>query len=69
MEIKVDEISRIIKEQIRDYDAKTVADETGQIVSVGDGEAAVLHVRLDPDKFSEWMDEPTVIARRVRRTQ
>ncbi|HPQ80327.1 MAG TPA: F0F1 ATP synthase subunit alpha, partial [bacterium] len=37
MEIKVDEISRIIKEQIRDYDAKTVADETGQIVSVGDG--------------------------------
>ena len=39
------------------------------IVSVGDGEAAVLHVRLDPDKFSEWMDEPTVIARRVRRTQ
>ena len=37
MEIKVDEISRIIKEQIRDYDAKAVADETGQIISVGDG--------------------------------
>lgn len=37
MEIRVDEISRIIKEQIRDYDVKSVADETGQIISVGDG--------------------------------
>ena len=37
MEIKVDEISRIIKEQIRDYDARAVADETGEILSVGDG--------------------------------
>nr|HPM40857.1 F0F1 ATP synthase subunit alpha [bacterium] len=37
MEIKVDEISRIIKEQIRDYDARAVADETGEIISVGDG--------------------------------
>lgn len=37
MEIKVEEISRIIKEKIRDYDNQTIASETGQIVSVGDG--------------------------------
>lgn len=37
MEIRVDEISRIIKEQILDYDTKTKASETGQILSVGDG--------------------------------
>ncbi|MFH0800619.1 MAG: F0F1 ATP synthase subunit alpha [Pseudomonadota bacterium] len=37
MNIRVDEISRIIKEQIRDYDATAVVDETGQILSVGDG--------------------------------
>jgi len=41
MEIHVDEISRIIKEQIRDYDATASADETGQILSVGDGIAYV----------------------------
>ena len=39
------------------------------IVSVDDGDAAVLHVRLDPDVFYEWMDEPAAIARRVQRTQ
>ena len=41
MEIRVDEISRIIKEQIRDYGAAAAADETGQILSVGDGIAYV----------------------------
>lgn len=38
------------------------------IVSVDDGDAAVLLVRLDPAKFAEWMDEPTQIAHRVQRT-
>ncbi len=41
MNIKVDEISRIIKEQIRDYGTPHAADETGQILSVGDGIAHV----------------------------
>ncbi len=41
MDIRVDEISRIIKEQIRDYDTAGKADETGQILSVGDGIAYV----------------------------
>ncbi len=41
MDIRADEISRIIKEQIRDYDTMSVSDETGQIVSVGDGIAYV----------------------------
>jgi len=41
MEIHIDEISRIIKDQIRDYDAGAKADETGQIISVGDGIAYV----------------------------
>ncbi len=41
MEIRLDEISRIIKEQIRDYDSAPVASETGQIISVGDGIANV----------------------------
>ena len=37
MEIRTDEISRIIKEQIRDYDKKAEAQETGEVISVGDG--------------------------------
>ncbi len=41
MDIRVDEISRIIKEQIRSYDTTGTADETGQILSVGDGIAYV----------------------------
>ena len=41
MQIRVDEISRIIKEQIRDYGEGKKADETGQILSVGDGIAYV----------------------------
>ena len=41
MEIRLDEISRIIKEQIRDYDAGSVASEVGEAVSVGDGIANV----------------------------
>ncbi|MFH1830137.1 MAG: F0F1 ATP synthase subunit alpha [Pseudomonadota bacterium] len=41
MEIKVDEISQIIKKQIRDYDTDAQANETGQIISLGDGIANV----------------------------
>ncbi len=41
MEIKLDEISRIIKEQIRGMGEVELPEETGQIVSVGDGIASV----------------------------
>lgn len=37
MEIRAEEISRIIKQQIRDYELESGADEVGQILSVGDG--------------------------------
>lgn len=42
MEIKIDEISRIIKEQIRNFDSRTVtSEEKGFVISVGDGIASV----------------------------
>lgn len=37
MEIKVDEISRIIKQQIKDYGKAAAVEETGEVISVGDG--------------------------------
>lgn len=41
MEIKLDEISRILKEQIKSFGSAELPEETGQIVSVGDGIASV----------------------------
>ncbi len=41
MEIRADEISRIIKEQIKDYGKKVEVAETGTILSIGDGIARV----------------------------
>jgi F-type H+-transporting ATPase subunit alpha len=41
MEIKAEEISRILKEQIKDYDKKVDLSETGTVLSVGDGIARV----------------------------
>ena len=41
MEIRADEISRIIKQQIQDYGKKVEVAETGTILSVGDGIARV----------------------------
>lgn len=37
MEIRIDEISQIIKDQIKDYDSQSTAEESGQIIYVGDG--------------------------------
>jgi F-type H+-transporting ATPase subunit alpha len=37
MELKAEEISQIIKEQITDYDKKVELSETGVVLSVGDG--------------------------------
>ena len=36
MELKAEEISQIIKEQIADYDKKVELSETGVVLSVGD---------------------------------
>ena len=41
MQSKVDDISKIIKEQIKNYSKKTKQDEVGYVISVGDGIAKV----------------------------
>lgn len=41
MEIKAEEISRIIKQQIKDYEKALGAEEVGDVISVGDGIARV----------------------------
>jgi F-type H+-transporting ATPase subunit alpha len=41
MQIKADEISQIIRQQIEDYDKKLEVSETGSVLSVGDGIARV----------------------------
>ncbi|MFZ5471508.1 MAG: F0F1 ATP synthase subunit alpha [Myxococcota bacterium] len=41
MEIRADEISRIIREQIKDFGKKVAVAETGTVLSVGDGIARV----------------------------
>jgi F-type H+-transporting ATPase subunit alpha len=41
MEIKVEEISRIIRQQIEDYDRQVEVSETGTVLSAGDGVARV----------------------------
>ena len=45
MELKAEEISQIIKEQIADYDKKVELSETGVVLSVGDGIAQNLRAR------------------------
>ncbi|HYX93208.1 MAG TPA: F0F1 ATP synthase subunit alpha, partial [Myxococcaceae bacterium] len=37
MEIRADEISRILREQIKDYGKKVTVAETGTVLAVGDG--------------------------------
>ena len=41
MQIKLEEISRIIREQIQDFDSKVEVQETGSVLTVGDGIARV----------------------------
>ncbi len=44
MDIRAEEISQIIRDQIRDYDKKVEVTETGTVLSVGDGVARVYGV-------------------------
>ena len=41
MNLKIDDISRIIKDQIKTYSSKTEQDEIGYVIQVGDGIAKV----------------------------
>ncbi len=44
MQIKAEEISQIIKGQIKEYESKVDLSETGTVISVGDGIARVYGV-------------------------
>jgi F-type H+/Na+-transporting ATPase subunit alpha len=56
MQIKADEISKILKEQIRDYQSGVVVSEVGTVISVGDGIARVHG--LDNVMAGELLDFP-----------
>ena len=54
MQSKIDDISRIIKEQIKNYAKKTETDEVGYVISVGDGIAKVYGI--DRCKSNELLE-------------
>lgn len=56
MQIRADEISKILKEQIRDYQSGMVVSEVGTVLSVGDGIARVHG--LDNVMAGELLDFP-----------
>ncbi|HUX07730.1 MAG TPA: F0F1 ATP synthase subunit alpha, partial [Acidobacteriota bacterium] len=56
MEIKAEEISRIIKQQIADYEATVDVSEVGTVISVGDGIARIHG--LDRCMAGELLDFP-----------
>ena len=41
MNLKTDEITKVIQDQIKNYGAKTKQDEIGYVIQVGDGIAKV----------------------------
>jgi F-type H+/Na+-transporting ATPase subunit alpha len=56
MQIRADEISKILKEQIRDYQTSVVVSEVGTVISVGDGIARIHG--LDNVMAGELLDFP-----------
>ena len=56
MQSRIDDISKIIKEQIKNYSKKTEQDEVGYVISVGDGISKVHGI----DK--EYEDELTKVS-------
>ena len=54
MQSRIDDISKIIKEQIRSYSVKTEQDEIGYVISVGDGISKVHG--LDKCKANELLE-------------
>ena len=41
MDIRAEEISQILKQQIKNYDARVAVSETGTVLTVGDGIARI----------------------------
>src|SRR5271154_7532434 len=58
--IKADEITKLIREQIQNYESKIQVDEVGTIISLGDGIARVHG--LDKVMAGELLDFPHGIA-------
>src|SRR5512141_2189439 len=56
MQIRADEISKFLKEQIRDYQSGVVVTEIGTVISVGDGIARIHG--LDKVMSGELLDFP-----------
>ena len=54
MQSKIDDISKIIKEQIKHYESKTEQDEIGYVISVGDGISKVFG--LDKCRSNELVE-------------
>ena len=56
MELRAEEISQIIKEQITDYDKKVELSETGVVLSVGDGIARMYGLeKAMANRRAGWM--------------
>src|SRR5437867_12758198 len=60
MQIKADEISKILREQIKDYQSGMVVSEIGTVISLGDGIARIYG--LDKVMAGELLDFPHGIA-------
>ncbi|HMD19428.1 MAG TPA: F0F1 ATP synthase subunit alpha, partial [Alloacidobacterium sp.] len=59
-QIKADEITQLLKEQIQNYDAKIRVDEVGTIISLGDGIARIHG--LDKVMYGEMLEFPHGVA-------
>ncbi|HNH46326.1 MAG TPA: F0F1 ATP synthase subunit alpha, partial [Myxococcota bacterium] len=56
MDIRAEEISQILKQQIKNYDARVAVSETGTVLTVGDGVARVYG--LDDCMMNELLEFP-----------
>ena len=54
MDIKAEEISKIIRAQIEDYDSSVEVSEVGTVISVGDGIARVHGLSAGNPKRGCW---------------
>ncbi len=59
-QIKADEITKLIREQIENYESKISVDETGTVISLGDGIARVYG--LDKVMAGELLSFPHGVA-------
>src|SRR5260370_12788153 len=59
-QIKADEISKLIREQIENYESKISVDETGTVITLGDGIARVYG--LDKVMAGELLSFPHGVA-------